>query len=402
MLSSRDRVYHALCIEKPDKVPIFEPYGISGPTADTVLGRKSIATDPLLIAKLLAAGRVKEVREGIVKDYYEIVKKLDFDGAPILFLPTEHDPRPKMISEDTWIEYQVVGTSYVWVDGESVVKMTNNTQIPIAIDSNILRRGLSGFEDYVKKLEEVSADEYEDIMHHRFQDYEENLGKLWKELNVLVYFALEGTATPHGGGWYLIYLTAFYIKPNLMRRYLSQHTAKMEKLINLAADFGADLAYSGGDIADNRGPMISPKIYRDFLLPCLKRLADKAHKRGMFIFNSSDGNLWPIIDDFLINSDMDGMMEIQESAGMDIKKLKELFGDEICFNGCVDSQNLLVYGSPDDVRRETRRIVDTLSPGGGHILSSSNSIYPKVKPENFFAMLETGRKYGIYNRTFIK
>ena len=396
MLSSHDRVYYALCIEEPDRVPIFEPYGISGPTADIILGRTCIATNPLLMAKMLAAGRVKDVRKAIVKDNYEMVKKLGFDGGPILFLPTEKDPRPKMISEDSWIEYQVVGTSYVWVDGESVVRMTGDTQIPMAIDSDILRRGLAGFEDYVKKLEDISADEYEEMMLPKFQDYEENLGKLWKDLDVLIYFALEGTGTPHGGGWYHVYLMAFYAKPDLMRRYLSQHTAKMEKLIGLAADFGAELIYSGGDIAHNKGPMMSPKIYHEFLLPCLKRLADKAHKRGMFIFNSSDGNLWPIIDDYLINSDMDGMMEIQESAGMDIKRLKEMFGDRICFNGSVDSQTLLVNGTPEEVKRETKRVISILSPGGGHILSSSNSIYPGVKPENFFAMLETGRKYGVY------
>lgn len=396
MLSPHDRVFHALCIEEPDRIPIFEPYGISGPTADAILKRCCVATNPLLIAKMLAAGEIEKVRKAMVKDHYEMVKNVGFDAGPIVLLPTKDDPRPEMLGEDSWIEHQVIGTSYVWVEGRSVLKMTRNTQIPLAVDSDILRRGMEGFEDYVKKLEEVSAESYEEIMEPRFHDYYNNLGKLWKKINVLVHFAIEGTATPHGGGWYSVYLMAFYAKPDLMRRYLSQHTEKMVKLIGLAADFGAELIYTGGDIAYNNGPMLSPKTYHEFLMPCLKKLAQTAHKRGMFIFNSSDGNLWPIIDDFLINSEMDGMMEIQESAGMNIKKLKELYGDKICFNGCVDSQNLLVYGNPSDVKRETKRIIDTLSPGGGHILSSSNSIYPGVKPENFFAMLEIGRKYGRY------
>ncbi len=398
MLSHHDRVFHALCIEEPDKVPMFEPYGISGPTADAILGRQCIAMNPLLTARMLAAGKTEEVRRAIVKDQYETVKKLGYDAGPMVFLPTKDDPKPEIIGEDSWIEHQVVGTSYVWVEGKSVLKMTGDIQIPMAIDSDILRRGLAGFEDYVKKLEETGAEEYEEAMAPRFHDYDENLGKLWRKLDVLIQFAVEGTATPHGGGWYPTYLMAFLARPNLMKRYLSQHIEKTVKLISLAADFGAELIYSGGDIAHNDGPMMSPKIYHEFLFPGLKKLADAAHKKGLFIFDSSDGNLWPIIDDYIINSHMDGMMEIQESAGMDLKKLKETFGDRICFNGSVDSQNVLVHGSPEDIRRETKRVIRILSPGGGHILSSSNSIYAGVKPENFFAMLETGKKHGIYGR----
>jgi hypothetical protein len=396
MLSPHDRVFHSLCLEEPDRVPIFEPYGISGPTADAVLGRKCVATDPLQTARMLAAGKVEDVRNALVKDNYDIVRKLAFDAGPIVLLPSEKDPRPEIVDESSWIEHQTAGTGYVWAEGKSVFKMTENVQIPLAVDSDIIRRGLAGFEDYVKKLEDTTALEYEQVMSVRFHDYYENLGKLWKKLNVLVQFALEGTGTPHGGGWYPTYLMAFHARPDLMRRYLSQHIAKMVKLVQLAADFGAELIYSGGDIAHNHGPMVAPKIYHEFLLPGLKVLADTAHKKGIFIFNSSDGNLWLIIDDFLVNSNMDGMMEIQESAGMDIEKLKNLYGDAICFNGCVDSQNTLIYDSPENIKRETKRVIDILSPGGGHILSSSNSIYFGVKPDNFFAMLETGRKYGRY------
>jgi hypothetical protein len=398
MLSPHDRVLHTLCLEEVDRVPIFEPYGISGPTADAVLQEKCIATDPLQTTKMLAEGKVADVRKALVRDNYEIVRKLDFDAGPMILLPTDTDPRPEIIDDNSWIEHQIVGTAYVWVDGISVLKMTENVQIPLAIDSDIIRRGLAGFEDYVRSLEGLSAEEYEEAMVSRFHDYYENLGKLWKKLDVLVQFSLEGTATPHGGGWYSTYLMCFHARPDIMRRYLTQHTAKMVRLIKLAADFGAELIYSGGDIADNHGPMMAPKIYHEFLLPGLKTLADAAHKRGIFIFNSSDGNLWPIIEDFLVNSDTDGMMEIQESAGMDIKRLKDLYGNTVCFNGCVDSQNTLVHADPEEVRQETKRIIETFAPGGGHILSSSNSIYFGVKPANFFAMLETGRKYGRYSR----
>ncbi len=396
MLSSYQRVFRALCIEEPDRVPIFEPWGISGPTADAVLGRHCIAWDPLATAQMLAVGKLKAVRTAFVKDNYEIVKNLGFDAGMIILLPTQDDPKPEILGENRWLEKQIAGTSYVWAEGESVFKMSSETQIPMAVDSTILREGMLGFEKYVKKLEEVSAEEYEEKMSPRFHEYDRSLGKLWRKLGVLVHTGVEGTATPHGGGWYPTYLKCLYLNPDLMRRYLSQHVKKMLKFIGLAMDFGAELIYTGGDIAHNQGPMMSPKHYHEFLFPIMKRLSNYVHQRGGFIMNSSDGNLWPIIEDYLINSNMDGMMEIQESAGMEIEKLKSLYGDRICFTGSVDSQTTLVYGTPEDVRNETKRVIDILSPGGGHILSSSNSIYGGVKPENSFAMYETARKYGIY------
>lgn len=396
MVSSHQRVFRALCIEEPDRVPIFEPWGLSGSTADIVLGRKCIAWDPLVTAQMLAAGKFEAVRTAFVKDNYEIVKNLGFDAGMIILLPTDSDPKPEMLGENRWIEKQIAGTSYVWAEGESIFTMSNDTQIPVAIDSIILREGISGFEKYVKKLEEVSAEEYEEKMAPRFQDYDQTLGRLWRKLDVLIHTGIEGTATPHGGGWYPTYLKCLYLRPGLMKRYLSQHLKKMLKFIGLAMDFGAELIYTGGDIAHNQGPMLSPKHYREFLLPVMKKLSNYVHQRGGFISISSDGNLWPIIDDYLINSKMDGMMEIQESAGMDIEKLKSLYGNNICFTGSVDSQTTLVYGSPAEIKKETKRVINILSPGGGHILSSSNSIYPGVKPENAFAMYETAKKYGQY------
>ena len=67
--------------------------------------------------------------------------------------------------------------------------------------------------------------------------------------------------------------------------------------------------------------------------PEIRRKTWFLHKRGVFAFNSSDGNLWPIIDDYLIKSGVDDMMEIQTTAGMDLRFLKERFGAFICFQG---------------------------------------------------------------------
>ena len=67
----------------------------------------------------------------------------------------------------------------------------------------------------------------------------------------------------------------------------------------------------------------------------------------------------------------------------------------VCVVGNVDV-DLLCRGSADQVRQSTRALIDVVSPGGGHILSSGNSITSAVQPENFLAMVETAHEYGRY------
>ncbi|MEM2905759.1 MAG: uroporphyrinogen decarboxylase family protein [Candidatus Bathyarchaeia archaeon] len=384
-MKSRDRVLKAIWHEEPDRVPMIEPYGIHAPTADLVLGRRCVATHPLRTVQLRAEGRIPELRRAIVNDSYELVKKLGYDGGGIAFLPTERDERPKMLGPNKWAE------------GSSVFVLAEKTGIPFEVDSEIRRRGLTAFEEYVKGLESEGRDERTSELARRLQDYEENLGRLWKGLGVLVYSGINGTAMPTlTTSWLPLYLTWFYVKPVLVKRYLQQMTLRNVEWIELTADFGAELFYAGGDIASNQGPFISPAHYREFQLPMIRAVSEAAHKRNAYLFTSSDGNLWPIAEDFLVNSEVDGYMEIQVTAGMCLSKLKEKLGDRLCLNGSVDAQHTLVHGSAGQVKAETRKVIETLSPGGGHILSTSNSVHPGVKPENFFAMLETASEYGQY------
>jgi uroporphyrinogen decarboxylase len=81
---------------------------------------------------------------------------------------------------------------------------------------------------------------------------------------------------------------------------------------------------------------------------------------------------------------------------MDIGKVKEAFGNKIAVIGNIDCASLLTFGSPEDVKRATIECIKKASPGGGHILSSSNIIHKGVPPENFLTMIETAKKYGKY------
>lgn len=89
-------------------------------------------------------------------------------------------------------------------------------------------------------------------------------------------------------------------------------------------------------------------------------------------------------------------------SGMDPRKLKKEFGDQLCFWGGIDTQEVLPYGSVKDVEEEVKRRIDELAPGGGYILGPVHNIQPDVPPENICAMYKTTQKYGKSNGTMVK
>ena len=81
---------------------------------------------------------------------------------------------------------------------------------------------------------------------------------------------------------------------------------------------------------------------------------------------------------------------------MDIGRVKKLIGNRVALWGNIDCSHLLPFGTPDDVKKATIECIRAASPGGGHIISSSNTIHDSVPAENFVAMVEAAREYGNY------
>ena len=89
---------------------------------------------------------------------------------------------------------------------------------------------------------------------------------------------------------------------------------------------------------------------------------------------------------------------LQTSAGRmaDLPGLKKRFGSEIVFCGAIDTHQILPHGTPEQVRQEVRRVIETLGPGGGYMVSSVHTIMNDVPPENIVAMVEAVDESGKY------
>ena len=187
----------------------------------------------------------------------------------------------------------------------------------------------------------------------------------------------------------------YALNPALAHRVAEKVIAFKLRVLERAAEAGADVLCGGDDYAANLGPMMSPAHFDEFIAPYLKRCCDVSHGHGLPFLKHTDGYLWPIMDS-LLETGIDCLDPIEPVARMDIGEVKERVGHRVSLAGNVDCDHILSRGTPQDVVEAVKETIAKASPGGGHILASSNSIHPGVRPENYRAMLEAAREFGRY------
>lgn len=154
------------------------------------------------------------------------------------------------------------------------------------------------------------------------------------------------------------------------------------------------------DLGTQNNTIISPGMYREFIKPRHKKLFSFIKKQAdgkAFIFFHSCGSIKELIPD-LIEAGVDILNPLQYNAeNMDLKELKNEFGSDLVFwGGGIDTQNILPYGTPAEVKEETKRNIHVLAPGGGFIFTTVHNIQADVPSENIIAMWEALQKYGKY------
>lgn len=160
------------------------------------------------------------------------------------------------------------------------------------------------------------------------------------------------------------------------------------------------LVSEADDLGTQDRLMISPKMYRKYIKPRHKKLVDfikSKAKNKVYIYFHCCGAISGILPD-IIECGIDILNPWQVNAtGMDTKDFKKNFGNDITiWGGGCDTQQILPYGTPDQVRDETKRRIDDLAPGGGFIFTAVHNIQGDVPPENIMAMWETWDKYSKY------
>ena len=190
-------------------------------------------------------------------------------------------------------------------------------------------------------------------------------------------------------------LMAIACEPDLVAALVNMSVEVNLAMAHEVAARGADFVWTGDDYAGNSGPMMSPQHFRTLFYPGLARVARGFEAAGLPFIKHCDGNIWPIID-MMVDAGVSCLDPIDPQGGMDLAEVKAKFGDRVAVKGNVDCTQVLVYGTPEEVVAETKRALRQGAPGGGYILSSSNSIHSAVNPENYRVMLETLKRFGGY------
>ncbi len=345
-MDSRQRVTAALNHHQPDRTPIFE-YVLLSPLADLFLGHP-YAGDPL---NWEAYERALGWEEAVQQDAGDRVALANILGHDLIYAI----PHPPPERRTTPAGYPIPGPDPL---GNLERRNEWHVQHPETFDSDFLV----------------------------YACLQSELAVYGPDLPILA------PAYAHGVWTDTDLMQAMALDPASAHCHFELATQRSLAAIERYLQLGIDQVGIGGDFSGTR-PLISPRHYREYILPELRQLSERLHAGGAYAINASDGDLWPVIDDFLLASGVDAYLEIDLHAGMDLGRLKALYGDRITFYGNLDCGIELSFGTPALVRQHT---LDCLQAGwgnGGHILCASNAITASVPLENYLAAMNAYRDF---------
>jgi len=159
---------------------------------------------------------------------------------------------------------------------------------------------------------------------------------------------------------------------------------------------------SGEDLGMQTGPMYSPRMFKKSILPHLSRRF-KAAKDYLSEVNPeaklmlhSCGSIRKFLPD-LIEAGVEIIDPVQpHAAEMDTEALKKDFGDALTFHGGIDIQEVLPFGTPEEIKSEVKKRIQSMGRGGGYILAPAHNVQADVPPANLVLMYETAREAGVY------
>jgi uroporphyrinogen decarboxylase len=145
--------------------------------------------------------------------------------------------------------------------------------------------------------------------------------------------------------------------------------------------------FFGNDFGTQLDLICSPAHFDQFVMPWFGRFTAQGHRHGYQVILHSCGSIHRVISR-LIDSKVDCLHPLQALArNMDAQTLRRDFGGRIAFLGGIDTQDLLVNATPQQVREEVKRVKDLLGPSV--IISPSHeAVLPNVPPANLAAMAE--------------
>ncbi|HHW11155.1 MAG TPA: hypothetical protein GXX29_14430 [Firmicutes bacterium] len=174
--------------------------------------------------------------------------------------------------------------------------------------------------------------------------------------------------------------------PDLYARKLMARAKRLAMDIPAYAAAGMRATFAVLDFCSPNGPIVSPALWSQVVVPALKVFIDACHSHGIYYFHCSDGNFWPVADAMFLEAGVDGWAEVDKSSGMDLHELRQAY-PEVTLIGNIRSQ-VLHHGTLQDVEREVMACIEEAHRSGRIIIGVSNMIMPGTPAENILHMLD--------------
>jgi len=382
-MTSRERVLAALNHNEPDRVPIdlggFQT-GIHKKAYEQLL--KYLRVDEQ-IAILDPVQQLAKPSEEILRRFHVDIRYVCAHGPDGFDGTIEHNVRNGRLWHDLKDEFGVV-----W-------SMPDDQQLYMDISHHPLTNAT------IDELDDYPFPDGTD--ESRFTGLREEAMRLRQETP----YAL---STGIGG---VVYETCWYLR-GLERWFMDMIEnpefcgALLDKIVGFWMDYYVgfmkqvgdivDVVMIGDDLTGQDGPLFSPDFYRAVVKPRQKKLVQhiKLLTTAKIWYHTCGGCVEYIPD--LIDNGIDILNPVQISAaGMDPKVLKEKYADKLVFwGGGIDSQHVLPFASPDEVREEVRKNLGFFKPGGGYVFNNVHNIQAGVPAENIIALFDAAYEFGFY------
>ncbi len=196
--------------------------------------------------------------------------------------------------------------------------------------------------------------------------------------------------------WYMSTL----MRPDYLHYIFEKQTDVALENLSLIKDIAGDqvdVAYiCGTDFGTQDSSFCSIETYEELYAPYYKKINNWIHENTPWkTFKHSCGAVEPFMESF-IDSGFDIINPVQiNAAGMDPVLLKQKYGERLTFwGGGVDTQKVLPFGTPEEVKAHVLRECEILAPGGGFVFNTVHNMQANVPLQNVLAMLEAIRQFG--------
>jgi hypothetical protein len=264
--------------------------------------------------------------------------------------------------------------------------------------------------DPIDNLEEFGPISDEDLKH--FASHAE---RLYRETDKAILGSFGGTAfgdiamvpapwlkNPRGirdiAEWYMSTVARRDYVWKVFEKQCEIGLENLKKIYEVVGDRVVAAFVTGTDFGTQSGPFISPKAYRSLYQPFHRQVNDWIHQNTDWkSFIHSCGSVAALIPDF-IDAGFDILNPVQISAaGMQASGLKERFGDRITFwGGGIDTQNVLPFGAPQEVRAQVKENIQTFGPKGGFVFNSIHNVQANVPIDNLTALYQAVADFRAY------